>query len=112
MVNACKAVKRRRAVSALNAFQQEFFKGQRVRIGTPEYKAVQQRVKDQWQCMSAADREIYAQRAAEQNLHKDVCAKRSLRDVAAAKASAAPGEDLLLRGRIISDESMIFPGNE
>ena len=102
MVNAAKAVKRRRAVSAINVFQQECFKGQRVRIGTPEYKAVQQRVKDQWQCMSEADREIYAQRAAEQNLHKDVCAKRSLRDVVAAKASTAPGKDLLPRGRIKS----------
>ena len=89
MVNACKAVKRRRAITGCNVFLQTRMRGRGARVGTPEYKELRKQCDKEWRELSLPEREVFERRAAEQTAARNALRTQTLRNVADEKKRAA-----------------------
>ena len=92
MASSVKASKKMRRVSAFNVFQQCRMRGKSVRVGTPQYKSLLQRVKQEWDTLGGEQRAEYEARAHEQNLARAAESRQTLRD---AECQDGPSSDVL-----------------
>ncbi|CAE7719587.1 unnamed protein product, partial [Symbiodinium sp. CCMP2456] len=76
--NSWKAAKKNRRVTGCNVFQQEMMRGKKLRVGTPEYKAVQKQIMADWGALSPMDRAVFDEKAARQDHERTVQRKKTL----------------------------------
>ena len=89
LATSSKAAKKTRRISAFNVYQQTRMKGKSVRVGTPAYNELLQRVKLEWREMSEERRATFAAQAHTQNLARAMAAKQTLRDIEGTEAAAS-----------------------
>ena len=90
-----KAAKKTRRVTGCNVFQQERMREHKLRVGTPEYKALHKQIMADWGALSPGDRAVFNERAARQDHERAVQRKKTLHisnDVTDATDADAPTE--------------------
>ena len=85
MGNSWKAAKKSRRIAGVNVFQQTRMRGQHLRIGTAEYKAMHKEIMNEWRALSERERAIYDAVAERQQESRMQETKKTLKEVASAE---------------------------